>query len=60
MQISIKAELKKYADDEAWCDGLNFEIIDYADSNIDDAYYGGLRDGEILMARRILKMIEEI
>lgn len=49
--------LIKTAKESAWCDNEEFMVDDYAAGNIDDAYYGGCTDGEILLARQILTML---
>lgn len=46
--------LKKLARETAWSDNEEFMVDDYAGGNEDDAYYGGQRDGEIALARKIL------
>lgn len=46
--------LKKLARKTAWSDDEEFMVDDYAGGNEDDAYYGGQRDGEIALARKIL------
>lgn len=33
----------------------NFCVFDCSGSNVDDAYEGGVRDGETLLAREVLK-----
>lgn len=54
----LKAFLQKTADKTAWLDDKEFMVDDYAGGNIDDAYSGGVSDGEILMAREILGWLE--
>lgn len=41
----------------AWNDDADFCVDDYAAGNEDDAYYGGVGDGEIELARTILNSI---
>lgn len=38
----------------------DFSPDDYAGGNIDDAFYAGESDGEIYIAREVLKRLEEI
>lgn len=47
-------ELKQLASDECWTDGDDFMVDDYAGGNMDDAFAGGERAGEVHLARRIL------
>lgn len=51
----LKSYLKSLAARKAWNDDPEFMAIEYAGGNIDDAYYGGRSDGEIAMARELLK-----
>lgn len=50
--------LKKLAASDAWVDelgdGSDVIIDDFAGGNVDDAFWGGLRSGEIQLAREIL------
>ena len=41
----------------AWSDDKEFMAMDRAGGNIDDAYAGGDRDGETLLARAIMETI---
>jgi hypothetical protein len=52
----LKAELQRLAAKKAWCDAEQFFVDDYAGGNINDAYYGGCNDGEIILARQLLDM----
>lgn len=54
----IKAELERLAACKASCDDENFMVNDYAGGNIDDAYSLGQDDGEIMLARNLLKLIQ--
>ncbi len=56
--IKLKASLQEVADKTAWQDDKEFMPDDYAGGNIDDAYNGGVSDGEILMARVVLGWLE--
>ena len=47
-------KLKELAETKCWSDDPDFMTDDYAGGNIDDAYAGGERAGEILMARWVL------
>lgn len=35
----------------AWCDSENMSVSDASRDNVDEAYAGGVRDGEIMLAR---------
>lgn len=52
----LKEKLETLAKQECWEDVLDDDTIidDMAGGNEDDAYYGGLNSGEILLARRLL------
>ena len=54
----LKAFLQKAADKTAWQDDKQFMPDDYAGGNIDDAYNGGVPDGEILVCREILELLK--
>lgn len=56
----IKAKLKKLADQKKHSDRDDFMPDDCAGGNIDDAFYGGWHDGEISLARSILKDLEKL
>lgn len=54
----LKEYLQKIASKRSWMDKMlekNLIIDDFAGGNIDDAYYGGVDDGEIGLAREILE-----
>lgn len=55
---NYKAYLEELAADEAWYDAEAFIVDDYAGGNEDDAYYGGVRDGQIKIAREILEYVK--
>lgn len=57
MNEKLIERLKELAETRSWADGLDSDNIvdDYAGGNIDDAYYGGERSGEISLARSILE-----
>lgn len=52
--------LKKAARRECWDENedgsqnMDFCVVDYSSSNVDDAYYGGVDDGETQLAREVL------
>jgi hypothetical protein len=47
--------LKKAAERQSWTEKDEDSIIDdYAGGNVDDAYHGGVEDGETYLAREIL------
>lgn len=51
-------DLKRLAASETWTEGDDDTIIDdYAGGNVDDAYEGGERAGEIYAARELLSKI---
>jgi hypothetical protein len=50
----VIGNLKKLARKRAHIDREGFMVDDCAAGNIDDAYYAGSSDGEILLAREIL------
>ena len=59
---SFIVNLEKIAIQKAWADTLdgNTRIVDdYAGGNVDDAYAGGYRDGEIIQARDILEIFKK-
>ena len=58
MDERLKMYLKKLAARECWSDHNNFMVNDYAGGNIDDAYSRGQDDGETLLARRLIDMID--
>lgn len=57
---ALKEHLMDIAKKKAWSDDEEFMVDDYAGGNIDDAYYGGASDGEVLLARQILEEFFEI
>lgn len=60
MTPALIEKLKKLAEQGCWDDGFTVEstIDDYAGGNVDDAYEGGTRSGETLLAREILDELE--
>jgi hypothetical protein len=54
------AEVEKKAEGDAWCDDEEFMPDDYAGGNIDDAYNGGVNDGEIIAAREFLELLRKL
>jgi hypothetical protein len=57
---ALKEHLMEIAKKKAWSDNKEFMVDDYAGGNIDDAYYGGASDGEVLLAREILEEFFEV
>lgn len=55
----LKEELQKLANRKIAQDNEDFMVNDYAGGNIDDAYFLGCDAGETLLARRLLKILEE-
>lgn len=55
MEEILKNKLIKLAKKEASTEKDDFSVFDYSGGNIDDAYYMGAEDGEILLAREILE-----
>lgn len=51
-------KLKETAARQCWEDVEDLEVDDYAGGNIDDAYSGGYRAGEVMMARDILSALD--
>lgn len=56
MTADLEAKLKKLASRKCWSDGDNFVVDDMAGGNVDDAYDGGWRDGETMLARELLEI----
>jgi hypothetical protein len=52
-------ELKKLASKKCWQDDKDFLVYDYCGGNVDDAYWGGYDSGQILLARELLKQLEQ-
>ena len=59
MTTKLRAKLVDLAKKKCWCDDEDFMVDDYAGGNIDDAYSGGIEDGEILLARKLLNEFGE-
>lgn len=55
MNAELKAKLEKLAVKNCWSDEEGFSAHDNSGGQTDDAYYGGCSDGEILLARELLK-----
>jgi len=55
MNEELKKELEKIARRECWSDDEDFNPFEYSGGNYDDAYYGGVNDGIVSLARRLLK-----
>lgn len=56
MDQEIIQNLKRLAEQGCWDDqqGDDFVVDDYAGGNVDDAYQGGIRTGETILARDLL------
>lgn len=52
-------KLRKLAKQQAWADNPDYLVVECAGGNIDDAYVGGCRDGEIFLARALLDILGE-
>jgi len=52
---ALKEKLTEIAQQECCCDDEEFMPDDYAGGNIDDSYYNGVNDGEVIFARKLLK-----
>ena len=59
MNDALIAKLKTFAESRVFCDDDGEDVIvdDYAGGNIDDAFYLGERQGEVMLAREILDAI---
>jgi hypothetical protein len=57
MNAEMKAKLEKLEARKFWTDDKNFMVDDYACGNINDAYYGGISDGEAALAWELLAEI---
>lgn len=53
------AKLKKLAKNKIRCENEEFTAIDWFGGNFDDAYNGGLDDGQVMLAQEILEEIGE-
>ena len=51
------AKLVKLGERECWSDEKWFSANECSGGNPDDAYYGGCRDGETLLAREVLAVL---
>jgi hypothetical protein len=54
MNEEMITKLKKIAARETWFEDEDFNPMDFSGGNFDDAYYGGLEDGRVDLAREIL------
>ena len=52
-------KLEKFAKRECWGDDEDFCAMDYCGGNFDDAYSGGVDDGETYLARVVLGVLKE-
>jgi hypothetical protein len=53
------SELKKLAKKTVRCEQEDFAADDWFGGNFDDAYNGGIEDGEVMLAQRVLEEIGE-
>ena len=51
------ARLQAAAKRKTWSENEDFSAYDYSGGNYDDAYDGGTRDGETLLAQEILEAL---
>lgn len=56
MPDTVVAKLKQLAEQSCWDDAFTDDTVvdDFAGGNVDDAYNGGERTGQVLLAREIL------
>jgi len=62
MLADLIEKIEKIADKDCWHDEIfnddkDVLVVDYADSNVDDAYWGGVDSGEVLLARELLTLL---
>lgn len=55
----LKAFLENLAGKEVWEDDPDSIVDDFAGGNVDDAYDGGFRAGQTILAREILDLWED-
>lgn len=55
MNPELKKKLEELARMKTWEDEEDFCPCDFCGGNYDDAYYGGESDGEVNLARTLLK-----
>ena len=60
MNDALIAKLKTFAESRVFCDDDGEDVIvdDYAGGNIDDAFYLGETNGEVMLAREILETLD--
>jgi hypothetical protein len=58
MQEALLNKLQRIAAEGSWSDAEDFNPCECSGGNYDDAYYGGVVDGRIELAREILKDIK--
>ncbi len=56
----IKKELQELSTRKTWEDEEEFDVNGFSGGNIDDAYYGGQKDGETNLAKRLLEILAKI
>lgn len=57
MDAKMKKMLEELAARKCWSDSEEFDPYSSSGGNFDDAYYGGVSDGEAFLARELLKML---
>lgn len=53
----VIAKITRKASEELKSDEEDFEVVDYAGTNVDDAYEIGVDTGEVLFARHLMKIM---
>ena len=54
----VIAKIARKASEEVAADKDDFEVIDFAGTNVDDAFEIGVDTGEVRFARELLKILE--
>lgn len=57
---AIIARLQSLASQKCWSDNEEFMVNDYAGGNLNDAFSGGVAEGEIQLARDLLDELEKL
>lgn len=53
--MNIKEFLQQLSKSNAWFDDDEFMPHEFSGGNFDDAYYGGVNDGKIELARELIE-----
>lgn len=53
----IKKYLEEVSESGCWSDNDDFDVYDYSGDNFDDAFSGGITEGEVQQARFLLKVL---